>query len=132
MEYLLYVAVKLICYSAWCWVGLRWLRQSSAWRGAFGYGVLRLAIGVIFGVFVFFAYQPSADRLLLKYLVIYAPIRLVEWFIIAGVFQWRGGQGIPCRKMILWSLGGILVSFAADLASPEGVAGHFCVGRCLC
>jgi len=31
-----------------------------------------------------------------------------------------------------WCAGGILVSFVADFASPEGVAGHFCVGRCLC
>jgi hypothetical protein len=32
-----------------------------------------------------------------------------------------------------WVAGGILVSFASDMVSPEMIEeGRFCVGRCLC
>jgi hypothetical protein len=132
MEYLLYVAVKLVSYSAWCWVGLRWLRPSASLRAAFGYGLLRLFVGVVFGAFIFFAYQPSPENLALKYVAIYAPVRLVEWAIMVAIFSIRSGPDTCSGKAALWCLGGILVSFAADLASPEGISGHFCIGRCLC
>jgi hypothetical protein len=35
-------------------------------------------------------------------------------------------------RLILWVMGGILVSYLSDMVSPEGLAGKFCVGRCLC
>ena len=132
MIYLLYVVVKLLAYSAWCWVGLRWLRNIGSIGAASAYGFLRLFVGIVFGVVIFFSYQPPAKNLLAPYLAIYAPIRLVEWLIIAGVFAMKSESPLPRGKALLWCLGGILVSFAADLASPEGVAGHFCIGRCLC
>jgi hypothetical protein len=132
MIYLLYVAVKLLAYSAWCWVGLRWLRNSGSISAAAGYGIVRLFVGIVFGVVIFFSYQPPANNLLAPYIGIYAPVRLLEWLIIAGVFAMKSATPMPRGKALLWCLGGILVSFAADLASPEGVAGHFCIGRCLC
>ncbi len=66
-----------------------------------------------------------------KYIVVYTPVRMVEWFIMALIIG-RTSDNQTTLNSILWCLGGIVVSFAADLASPEGVAGHFCVGRCLC
>ena len=132
MGYALYVAVKLIAYVGWCWFGLRlWRPPSATLLKAVGLGVVRLVIGIGFGVLIFLAFSTGPDNLLAKYIAIYAPVRLVEWFILALIIgseeKKRTGSGV-----ILWCLGGILVSFLADFASPEGIQGHFCVGRCLC
>jgi hypothetical protein len=132
MSYVIYVLIKLAFYSAWCWVGLRlWRPNEASWSKAGGFGILRLAIGVLFGVTIFFAVPVQRNDVLWKYLAIYTPVRLVEWLILAWIILRNSGT----RKLsptLLWCLGGIVVSFVADFASPEGVAGHFCVGRCLC
>lgn len=133
IPYLLYVAVKLACYCGWCWLALRLWRPAEATvlRSA-GFGFLRLCIGIVFGVVIFFASGATAyDNLLWDYLKIYTPVRLLEWFILAWVILRNSGNKID-RKTWLWCLGGIAVSFAADLASPAGLEGHFCIGRCLC
>jgi hypothetical protein len=132
MAFLLYVAVKLIVYIAWCWVGLRLWRTASANFGrAASLGILRLAMGVAFGVAIFLSGPVEPEHLLWKYIAIYVPVRMVEWLILALIISRRSDTRRPL-SIILWCLGGIVVSYAADFASPEGVAGHFCVGRCLC
>jgi hypothetical protein len=133
MAYVIYVAVKLISYIAWCWVGLRlWRAESASFSRAGMLGLFRLTIGVVFGVAIFFfAGSIQPERLIWKYIAIYTPVRMVEWFILALVMGMKSDTQAP-HRLVLWCLGGIVVSFAADFASPEGVAGHFCVGRCLC
>jgi hypothetical protein len=132
MAYLFYIAVKLISYIAWCWVALRlWEASSTSLIRAAGFGILRLAIGVAFGLAIFFAVPTQPENVMWKYVAIYAPVRMVEWFIMALIIG-RTSDNQTTLNSILWCLGGIVVSFAADFASPEGVAGHFCVGRCLC
>jgi hypothetical protein len=131
VAYLIYIVVKLAAYSSWCWLGLRLWRPGSATvlrAGAFG--LLRLVIGVLAGATIFFLMPTSATHLLQKYIGIYVPVRLVEWFILALIV--RRGSTQKTEGMFWWCVGGIAVSFVADLASPEGLAGHFCVGRCLC
>jgi len=132
MTYLPYVLVKLACYAGWCWVGLRIWRSASATplRGL-GFGLLRLGIGVAAGVTIFFAVPVSSSDLFWKYIEIYSPVRLLEWFVMAVILSRSFRQSTGVRSW-LWCVGGIFVSFAADLASPEGLSGHFCVGRCLC
>ncbi len=132
MPYVLYVAVKLISYIAWCWVGLRlWRAGSTSLLSAAGFGILRLAIGVAFGVAIFLVVPTQPEDVIWKYVVIYTPVRVVEWFIMALIIG-GASDNQTILDSVLWCLGGIVVSFAADFASPEGVAGHFCVGRCLC
>jgi hypothetical protein len=132
MQYVIYVLIKLACYTAWCWVGLRlWQPNSSRWRKATAFGILRLAIGVFFGVAIFIAVPAQQDDVLWKYITIYAPVRLVEWLILALILR-RTSENKGLATMLGWCVGGIVVSFVADFASPEGVAGHFCIGRCLC
>jgi hypothetical protein len=132
VTYLIYVVVKLTCYVGCCWLGLRLWRpgDATAFHSA-RFGVLRLGIGIIFGTVIFFAAGATADDLLWDYIKIYTPVRLLEWFILAWLILRNSGKKIT-RETWLWSLGGIVVSFAADLASPAGLEGHFCVGRCLC
>ncbi len=132
MPYVLYVAVKLISYIAWCWLGLRlWRAGSTSLLSAAGFGILRLAIGVAFGVAIFLVAPTQPEDVIWKYVAIYTPVRVVEWFIMALIIG-RASDNHTILDSVLWCLGGIVVSFAADFASPEGVAGHFCVGRCLC
>lgn len=132
MAYVLYVAVKLIFYIAWCWFGLRlWRASSSSLITAAGFGILRLAIGVVFGIVIFVLVRTQPEDVLWKYIAIYVPVRIVEWFIMVLIVG-RKSDRQTAFNSIMWCLGGIVVSFAADFASPEGVAGHFCVGRCLC
>ena len=132
MGYALYVAVKLIAYAAWCWYGLRlWRPTAVTLSRAMLWGVARLAIGIGFGLMIFVAFRTGPENLIGKYIAIYAPVRLLEWFILALIIG-RGERKRTRTGVILWCLGGIVVSFLADFASPEGIQGHFCVGRCLC
>ena len=132
MQYVIYVLIKLAFYTAWCWVGLRlWRPDSTRWRKATAFGVLRLAIGVFFGVTIFIAVPTDRSDVLWKYLAIYTPVRMLEWLILGWILR-RKSENKSVLFTLLWCLGGIVVSFVADFASPEGVAGHFCVGRCLC
>ena len=132
MPTLLYVAVKLIAYIAWCWLGLRlWRVGSATLISAIALGSLRLAIGVVFGVTIFLAGPISDEHLIWKYIAIYAPVRVVEWSILAWVIGRRSDTQTGLI-WILWCFGGVVVSFVADFASPQGIEGHFCVGRCLC
>lgn len=132
MAYAFYVAVKLIAYAAWCWYGLRlWRPTSSTLSRAMLFGTARLAIGIGFGLMIFLLFPTGPENLLGKYIAIYAPVRLLEWFILALIIGSREGKR-TWAGVILWCLGGIVVSFLADFASPEGIQGHFCVGRCLC
>ena len=133
MTYLLYVLVKLACYTGWCWLGLRlWRPESASPLNSFKFGLLRLAIGVAFGAGIFVIVNPDPYDLLWKYLEIYTPVRLVEWFILAWIILRKSGSGLISSTTLRWCLGGIVVSFAADFTSPAGLEGHFCVGRCLC
>ena len=132
MAYVFYVAVKLISYIAWCWVGLKmWRPSRTSLPAAAAFGVLRLGIGILFGVVIFFAASTGAENLLTKYIAIYAPVRMLEWLIMGFLIR-RTAERRTAFGLLMWCAGGIVVSFAADFASPEGVAGHFCVGRCLC
>jgi hypothetical protein len=132
MAYIVYVVVKLLAYIAWCWVGLRiWRAESASLVRASAWGVIRLAIGVGFGVMIFLAAATENQDLLWKYVAIYSPVRMLEWLILAFMIA-RTSRVRTARNVVLWCVGGIVVSFAADFASPEGIAGHFCVGRCLC
>jgi hypothetical protein len=132
MAYVLYVAVKLISYIAWCWVALRlWRAGSAGFIRATGFGLLRLAIGVAFGITIYFMGSIEPEDVIWKYIATYAPVRMVEWSILAFLIAGKSEVKIALGT-VWWCLGGIVVSFVADFASPEGVAGHFCVGRCLC
>jgi len=99
-------------------------------------GAIRWLIGLMFGILVFFAVGSiEAGATLRTYLLIYTPVRAVEWGIMAYIIGRRLERETltsATLRLSLWCLGGILVSFLTDLLSPEGLQGRFCVGRCLC
>ena len=136
MPELLYAVAKFVAYSVWCWIGLRVLAPGLATtvRGL-KFGALRWLLGLGFGIAAAIALgSVSRESVGTLYFSVYAPLRVVEWLIMAVVMRSEGRASDVLRRpgAWLWIAGGIAVSFASDLASPEGMAGRFCVGRCLC
>ena|SRR5579862_3478087 len=139
--YLIYLVVKFLAYSGWCYVGLRILRKSASWSGSLGYGVLRVVLGIIFGVSVFLAVgiifhlDPPKHPVLL-YLAMYIPIRFLEWSIMAAVIQRGAAERPSLGRRLLWVCGGIVTSHLADLPiillTWEGAQQFLPVGRFLC
>jgi hypothetical protein len=144
LSFLLYVLVKYVAYVAWCYVGLRWMRK-IALRSALGLGLLRLLLGVFFGVGVFVVggilHLNAPTHPWLTYFMVYAPIRWIEWSITSllsspadSSFQTflRGHN----ERDRLWRLGGIVISHLADipliLLGSHGPIEMLPVGRFLC
>jgi hypothetical protein len=134
---LLYAVTKFVAYCLWCLLGLRLLAPARATLlSSIKFGSLRWLLGLGFGLLAALALGSiSRESVAALYLGIYAPLRVVEWAIMAVLIQRISpSDATPLRspRVWLWVAGGIAVSFLSDLASPEGMAGRFCVGRCLC
>jgi hypothetical protein len=134
---LVYAVTKFLAYSAWCYVAMRLVQHSTASvASSMRLGAARWLIGLFFGVGVFFSIGSiDAEAAARTYVLVYSPIRAVEWGIMAFVIARRASQpslSNPTLRLSAWCVGGMLVSFLTDLVSPEGLQGRFCVGRCLC
>ena len=130
---IVYAVAKYLVYSLWCYVGLSTLAgQMTALRHALGFGAVRWLLGLVLGLVVFIAVG-SVDRtsLAVLYFAIYTPLRVLEWTVMTWLMLRQHPQ-VSARARFAWVLGGIVVSFVTDAVSPEGLAGRFCVGRCLC
>src|SRR5262249_12875397 len=138
----IYVIVKYVAYCLWSYLGLKLLREKSSIGTAVGFGSARLGLGMFFGVGVFLVggmlhFDVPAHPWVL-YVSIYAPVRYVEWTILAALIvagtssARRVGEGVTQR----WILGGIVVSHLADLPlilfTYEGTKGLLPGGRFLC
>lgn len=131
-QFAVYLAVKIAAYTVWCALGLKVAARPLSVH-ALGFGLFRTALGIGFGFLIFFlASSLPLHGTLGEYIAIYAPVRVVEWGILWWLIRKGGGPGLFTPRALLWILGGILVSYAADLASPIPVHERFCIGRCLC
>jgi hypothetical protein len=133
---LLYALAKFIAYSLWSYLGLHLLADRRTLEGALKFGAFRWLLGVAFGVAAAVVLGPiPSESVTTLYFGVYVPLRIVEWTILAVVIA---GSSRAQRSVVrsrgawLWVLGGVAISFVTDLASPEGMSGRFCVGRCLC
>jgi hypothetical protein len=137
-----YVGIKYSAYVCWCYLGIRVFATERSRRSAFAFGAMRLFLGVIFGVGVFFVgammHLSVPRHPFVLYLEMYAPVRWLEWSIMAAALapQVEGsrfliGASNPSRA---WRLGGILVSILADLPIilTSGAKEMLPVGRFLC
>jgi hypothetical protein len=134
---LAYAVAKYLAYSAWCYVGLLRADPTAASTSAsLRLGAARWLLGLFFGVVAFFLVGSiDAQAAARTYFVVYSPVRIVEWGIMALVIASRVRQAsisATVLRLPLWLIGGVVVSFLTDLLSPEGLQGRFCVGRCLC
>lgn len=134
---IVYALSKFLVYCLWCAVGLRLFAPARlTFVDSIKYGSLRWLIGLGFGVLAAIALgSVSRESVAALYVGVYLPLRVIEWSIMAYLIARPSDSPMSLigrPSAWLWVLGGIVVSFASDLASPEGMAGRFCVGRCLC
>ena len=135
MELALYGIVKFAAYSAWGQVGFRLFNTPDpSFSRSLGFGAVRWFLGLFLGILVFFlAGSISREDVLVHYLAIYAPIRILEWCVMVALYFSFRQTGSRSRFVLYWVLGGVVLSFLTDFVSPEMLNdGRFCVGRCLC
>jgi hypothetical protein len=132
LGYAVYLPVKYLAYTAWCFAGLRLLapERPRAWRVASWLGAARLALGIVLGLFIFFAalsMNNATRNAPLTYFSIYVPVRIAEW----SLFHFLIG-GFAGLRSIAWVSGGVAVSCLADI--PIGIMedGVVPVGRPFC
>jgi len=142
----LYIAVKFLAYICWVYYGLQLFRPDQYFSTALamGYGFFRLLLGFFFGVVIFFLLERFPDAInthhaqsVLAYLLIYIPIRWIEWTIMAAMLN-------PSRATFnhaitgvdnadrLWRAGGIAISCLADIPLIIFFGGVLPTGRILC
>jgi hypothetical protein len=142
----LYILIKLAAYSLWCYLGLRLFRPKQVeivW-GALTFGMVRLMLGIFFGLIIFFLAEMWSHLLgtglpqnVLTYLGAYVPVRWIEWTIMAlllnSELRHKPGwfAGIETRDR-LWRLGGIVISCMADIPFIQSFGGLIPTGRFLC
>ena len=135
-----YIVVKLGVYALWCWYGIRLLtpwRKASA-PMAFGFALVRMAIGFVLGYFwSSWLHDPSSEysRLGFDPKVFLAGLIILRWLVWSLVsFLIRLPQGAPSplgvsRADWLWRLGGVGLSYLADVLVLVGLVG---VGGIVC
>jgi len=143
---LLYIAGKLLAYSLWCLLGLRKVRRDSSAPliRALAFGFIRLFMGLFFGVVIWLASSWLLSAVgyglpqnILTYLLVYIPVRWIEWtimaaFIVPNSFSaagWLIGSSASDRY---WRLGGIAISCLADIPLIASLGGVIPTGRFLC
>lgn len=143
ISFLIYILVKFFAYAAWCGFGVRLIvNEKPRVATALRYGFARLVLGVFFGVGIFIVggmmHLNTPGNAWPLYFGIYAPVRWIEWSIMAMMIA-SGKKREPFlvganNNSRIWRLGGILVSHLADipLILSEHVTGMLPVGRFLC
>jgi len=144
MGAILYVGIKLFAYIAWMYLGLRALRSGanpSMWYAIF-LGILRLFLGLIFALVIYFLSSAVLSRLgsglapnVVTYLAVYVPVRWLEWSMMAALLMSPSlSQFIlgTARTDRLWRLGGIVISCLADIPLIVSLGGVIPTGRFLC
>jgi hypothetical protein len=140
--FFLYIILKIAAYIAWCWAGLAWLnpqRPGNRHWSAVKLGLLRFALGLFFGFAIWILVSVVYTKVhssVLSYVVVYVPIRWVEWSIIGILLE----PEPPSLKSFafssggasaMWRLGGIVLSCLADIPIMIEVGG-LPLGRFFC
>ncbi|MBM3803687.1 MAG: hypothetical protein FJW26_15405 [Acidimicrobiia bacterium] len=99
--------------------------------GSLFYGLVRLLMGIVFGLGIFFAalrLNNTVKNSLLTYFVVYVPVRVIEWSLMLWILRREG----TFSRYLLWVGGGVILSCLADI--PLGVmeGGVVPVGRPFC
>lgn len=143
---LIYPSIKFLAYSFWCYVALRNFRppMNDLYTRSLLFGFLRLVMGLFFGLaiwmvgaFVLSRIGSGIPQNIIAYLLIYVPVRWIEWSIMAGLIvpdsfsfvQWISGTSPRDRN---WRLVGIAISCLADIPLIISFRGIIPTGRILC
>jgi hypothetical protein len=138
---LLYALIKAVAYMSWCGQGARLHdHRDRLWMKGIVYGFVRLAMGVVFGLFLIFwlvnVLSTAVPNHILLYLAVYVPVRWLEWSLMAvlmdldhrSVRNLLWGETSSSR---LWRLGGIVISCLADIPMMISMGG-LPLGRFMC
>jgi hypothetical protein len=133
MQIVIYIIVKALAYSAWCYLGVRLFRADSPTpvAAAIGYGLGRLMLGIVLGLFIFMlavGMNNAVRSQLLTYLVIYVPVRVGEWTLWYRLMR----KDDPQFYGLFWVIGGVVVSCLADIPIAIAEHGLIPVGRPFC
>ena len=143
MPAILYLVVKFLAYSGWMYLGLSRLGndRSPLFRSLL-LGLLRLCLGFFFGVLIYLLSSGLLSLLgygfgqnLLAYLLVYVPVRWLEWGIMSMFLVLPHGAAFLVgagRSDRLWRLGGIVISCLADIPLIVSLGGVIPTGRFLC
>ena len=143
-----YALIKVLAYSAWCALGIRWLAPTRKRIEALLFGSVRFLFGLGFGIGIYLAaqvlfaglneYGIASVRLasVLVYAAVYVPVRWIEWGLIElmlarprpGLGGFLAGASARARG---WRLGGIAISCLADVPIMLAVGG-LPLGRFMC
>lgn len=143
---LIYPSIKFLAYSFWCYWGLRNFRppMNDLYTRSLLFGFLRLVMGLFFGLAIWMVGAFVLSRIgfglpqnILAYLLIYVPVRWIEWSIMAVLIvpdsfsfvQWISGTSPRDRN---WRLVGIAISCLADIPLIISFRGIIPTGRILC
>ncbi|HWZ45209.1 MAG TPA: hypothetical protein VNW97_17180 [Candidatus Saccharimonadales bacterium] len=163
MELVPYVALKLAAYIVWCGIGVGLFRPDSPakLRQAFGFGLTTVIVGAAMGIGLSYLVTSGSLNAEISglshreiYFRIYLPVRWLEWAIIGYLMQQSAmsfllGPSLlystgpasffrtPSSRFpgMLWKLGGVAISFAADLQwilGAGGIENMPAVGKFLC
>lgn len=120
--FFLYGLVKFIAYSTWCYATLHWFdnKVNNKFATATLLGLIRLLLGMLLGLplsLLAFYLSLQLKSIIIPYLMIYPAVRVFEWGILWFMMKYRKiGIKTPNKKaVILWILGGIIVSCLADI-----------------
>ena len=131
---LAFVSVKLVAYAAWCRLGLAVLapeRPASPLRRAGTLAVVRLALGLLLGwlfVLGLASLFPAPNRLGVPPFGLLAGSVLIRWLEWSFVGALAAGRARSPRAVLLgrsgrehlWRVGGVVLSFATDVAGLLG------------
>lgn len=121
------ITLKIIIYSLWCYIAIQNLSQkdpkfrySNKFKSALKFGVLRIIIGLIIGLVIWylaFLIFPSdySSRLKMNFssaLLTLFCIHLINWCIILRIML---GQILVKAKELFWILGGTFISCLMDI-----------------
>lgn len=134
---LLYVLLKLVAYTFWCGMGAKIFQCSNFWRKTLLGGIYRTLLGIVFGTGIFIFVGLSGilnEREYLYYLLMYVPIRWIEWGIIEQfLLKEKGSVGniifTKNPRTVFWRFGGIAISCLADIHMWQDMLP---IGRFLC
>jgi hypothetical protein len=148
----LYVVAKFAAYTVWSALGVQslWSFERTAnvqwatatgtslgrkWLLASGYGLLRLLMGIFFGILIWMlattvatTFWNTPHRDVVTYLVVYVPVRWIEWTILAWIIARNSAGSLGYR----WRLGGIAISCIADLPLIAAMRWTLPLGRFFC
>ncbi len=137
-----FLLVKLLLYVGWCYLACARLGFPVNRKGgvAIMLGLTRIGIGILIGSHLILLSMQEAqavfDNQLLTYLVVFPPIRFLEWALILVILhvmylRKRISVYVNFAYKIVWVLGGVIVSCLADipiLILSEGLP----IGRLFC